>query len=272
MAELSRQLEQHEVIVDWERFVELADRDRTALVTLSRQLDEAGYFAHDAQPVKEWAFIDLTDYRNIDDFVKQIKRQSSAYYERRKAEKREYYTKFFEGRMYIGDIVAIDTSAPERQGGPMSAGYLRTVEERGGYAKELLPLQVPTQNIVWTRYFGTFRNQPGRVQGNFVVDAELLSYMIVRRIGNFALYGTIIGHADHLHEGIVYKMHLDFVERALNAGSKAGLEADSDHSLKDLRYICYARYFGNAGLQRWKKSNLFRPGLFSFDYARALSD
>ena len=149
----------------------------------------------------------------------------------------------------------------------MDASYMRTVEQQGGYATEIRTPIAPTQNVYWARHFGTFRALPGHRQGDLVVNEQLLSYMIVRRFGNFAIYGTIIGHHDHLKDGVVHKMHHDFIRTAIDVRNSAAAGAPHDISLVGLRYVCYAGPSYNfPGLRRWKESNLFRPRRFCLDY------
>jgi hypothetical protein len=105
-----------------------------------------------------------------------------------------------------------------------------------------------------------------------VVDEQLVSYLSVRRFGNFANYNMLLGHKDFLRDGIVHKMHLDFVKTLLHARNQATADANfADGSLLGIRYVGYGTFFNTyAGLKRWKKSNLFEPGLTRFDFTPAL--
>lgn len=258
-------LEWYEVTIDWNEFRNLAPSEKSQFVKLIDRLRQNGWFADKGKPSKDWAFIDLDNYSYYEQYSKALKREGAAFYEATKAAKRGYYTKSFDEQTFIGDIVAINTSSAERQGRPMTAPYLRSVEDSGGYATEIRTPAVPKQSIFWTRNFGTFRALPGHRQGPLVVDEQLMSYMIVRRFGNFAFYGTIIGDYAHLRDGIVYKMHQDFIRNVLDAKQSAATGMPHDASLAGLRFVCYASYHDHEGLTRWKKSNLFRPGLFSVD-------
>lgn len=262
-------LESREIGVDWEEFSSLHKTEKQAFHDFCAGLEKAGWFSYPERPGNVWAFIGLDDYNSYAEYVKASKRAGASFYEGRKAEKRGYYTQFFNNRTFIEDIVAINTSASMRQGRPMTAGYRRSVEEMGGYPNRIFAPNVPSQRVFWGRHFGTFRACPGHRQGELQVDEQLLSYMIVRRLGDAAIYGTILGHNDYLREGVVYKMHLDFVKLVLNANVQVPADDTVDVSLRGLRYIFYAGFFGTEGLMRWKKNNLFRPGLFSIDLSRA---
>lgn len=266
--------EAREIAIDWVAFAELPTWEKESFIKTCEQLENTNWLARcsGADRLAEWASIDLGNYHGYNEFEKHLKKAGAAFYERRKAEKRDYYTQFFQRQTFIADIVSINTSAPIRQGRPMDRPYLKTVEQLGGYPNKKLPRIVPTQNIHWAQLFGTFRSLDGHRQGDLVVDEQLLSYMVVRRIGNFAFYGTIIGHQDRLGEGIVYKMHHDFIKTVLEARSNAAAGAQHDASLLDLRYICYAGFSATyTGLARWKKVNLFQPRRFYLDYGPAVA-
>src|SRR5207245_1996091 len=66
----------------------------------------------------------------------------------------------------------------------------------------------------------------------------------------------------------------DLVKTLLDNRNRATAGATSvDTSLLGIRYIAYGSYLGTTpGLQRWKKSNLFTPGLTFFDYRPAMSE
>jgi hypothetical protein len=101
-----------------------------------------------------------------------------------------------------------------------------------------------------------------------VVDEQLVSYLSIRRFGDFACYNLILGHKDFLQDGVVNKLHLDFVKAIIEARNhvSSGLKP-ADVSLLGLRYIGYGSYLRiRPGLRHWKKSNNFQPGLFRFDF------
>jgi hypothetical protein len=258
--------ERHEVVVDWTEFDRLPEAERHRFIHACERRGKRDWFSGAGC---EWALIDLAQYKDYRDFVRCLKKTSAAFYEARKAAKQQYYSKFFDPKTFVGDIVAINGSAPRRQGRPMEGPYCATVEDLGGHASAIGTPAAPTQNVYWLRNFGVFRTCPGCRQGNLVVDEQLLAYTTVRRFGNFAEYATIIGHADYLKEGVVYKTHLDFIEMVLQARRPVENGAH-DPALSDLRYIGYlGMSYWAPGLMRWKKNNLFRPKLLSFDYGKA---
>jgi hypothetical protein len=266
-------LRHYDIHLDWDAFDRLSYDERVAFGELVESLERGTWLNREDYPKTEWACIDLSDYADYGAFVNRLKKQGASFYEDRKAEKRGFYSKFFDERTFIGDVVAINTSTPERQGKPMTDPYLLTVEQRGGYPTAFHEPTVPPNRVFWLRRFGTFRACPGHRQGSLVVDEQLVSYLSIRRFADFAIYNLIIGHHDFLRDGVVHKMHLDFVKTVLDTRNRAMAGAnDVDTSLLGLRYIGYAAYFpANPGLKRWKKSNNFRPGLFRFDGRPAAS-
>lgn len=252
---------------EWER----ADREtRANFVHVAAGLEKSEFFGQLAPPAKEWALIDLDEYPDMEAFLKAARKvhTGNALRDARKAAERGYYSKFFDPRTFVIDLMEVDQSASERQGSAMAEHYRRTVEERGGYPNALHLPETPNQSLTWDRWFGVFRPDAGHTQGEVVVDERLLSYLKLRKVGPFLFYGTILGHADHLREGVMYKMHLDLVEYLLrNRELLAKGEAAADHSLEGTRLLGYARYSRQGeGLMMWKKRMLFRPGYVLLRY------
>lgn len=103
---------------------------------------------------------------------------------------------------YTNDIYAINTSAPERQGRPMSAGYL----ERPSAAPDVPPA-CPLHGV--------------HPYGVFDPDAKLCAYLWLYRSGDLALVSSILGHADHLDAGIVYALFHAALEGEIGIGPGA---------------------------------------------------
>jgi hypothetical protein len=231
--------------------------------------EEADYIARQGAPKIAWAAIDLDKYASMEDFVAQCRKvhKGNAVRDALRAEKLGYYSKFFDFPSYNPDVVAINTSSPTRQGRPMTPHMRRSVEEAGGYPTRIAPPRIPGQAAAWVQGFGLFRKREGHRQGDVVSDEQLLAYISYRRVGNFTYYGAIIGHADHLGEGVMYKMHLDLICAVLQARTAAaGAEPERD-CLKGIRYVGYADFYNiRDGLLMWKKRGLFEPIFFQCDY------
>ncbi len=233
-------------------------------------LEKRGYISRHRKPRLASAGIDLDEYASIDDFTAQCRKIHKAHAVRKaiKAANLGYYGKFFDFRSHVPDIVAINKSTPARQGRAMTAHYTRTVDSYGGYPKHIKPEQVPGQAASWVRLFGVFRKIAGHRQGDVVSDEQLLAYISLQRHGNFATYSIILGHAEHLADGIMYKMHLDLAGAILAARDRAGAEMEpSLRCLKGIRYLIYSAYYDiRPGLLLWKKRTLFEPLYLKFDY------
>jgi hypothetical protein len=257
------------IVFDRAAFAQLSRADREAFWYQARRLEELGYMARSGRAEMEWAAIDFKEYSGFDAYLAQCRKvhTGNAVRDALKAERKGYYSKFFNPQVFVGDIVDVNTSAPERQGGPMAEHYFKSVEERGGYAASREPEAAPAAPAYWMRHWGIFRPNPGHCQGPVTVDEQLLGYCILRRCSEFLMYSTFLGHWDYLGDGITYKMHLDLVELILDQQSQSERPIAEDRNLEGVRYLFYARYFTvSKGLVMWKRRMLFRPGFFAFDY------
>lgn len=169
----------------------------------------------------------------------------------RSCRKKGYVTHRFSRANHVPDIYAINTSKEHRSGGAMKATYLRSIEELGGAPKHLHALEVPVCPRHHDTWWGVFQPEPGYVQGTVVTDERLVGYVFFKRLGEFAMYSLIIGHGDHLNDGIIQMLHYDIVE---------WITAQQDPEVIGLRSVMYAGYNqGGDGLRRWKKKMGFVP-------------
>jgi hypothetical protein len=82
-------------------------------------------------------------------------------------------------------IYRINTSAPERQGRPMSVGYL----ERPAFSP--LPEYPCERHAI-------------RTYGVFAPDGPLVAYLVLYVCGDLVMVSQILGHADHLSNDVMY--------------------------------------------------------------------
>ncbi len=274
-AEEGREIPTYRLAFDEAAFERLDRADKDAYAHQIQRLEALGYLGFHGLPDKELAFIDLREFPSFEDYARRCRRvhKATAVRQALKAERTGYYSKFFNPRVFVADIVTVNTSAPERQGGPMSQHYFMTVEERGGYPTSLEPEIPPNQALSWSRHFGIFRKKPGHRQGELVVGEQLMAYAVVRRCGEFLTYSTLIGHADYLAGGIIYKMHLDLVKAIIDQHTAQSRGHGIDPSLNGIHYVFHARYYvAQPGLMTWKKRMAFRPGYFLFDHSERLAE
>ena len=87
--------------------------------------------------------------------------------------------------LFEQDVFEINTSAPERQGRPMSAGYLQPVT-----FSPLPDYTCPRHGI--------------HTYGVLDAGGSLRAYTWVYRVGELVMFSSILGHADHLEREIMY--------------------------------------------------------------------
>lgn len=103
--------------------------------------------------------------------------------------------------LHLDEVFEINTSAPERQGRPMSAGY----QEAPTFGPT--PLVCPQHHV----YAYGVAEPAGR----------LVAYLWLYRSGELALVSSILGHHDHLDAGIMYLLFLGMLEEQAFVGPGA---------------------------------------------------
>jgi hypothetical protein len=142
-------LPHYEIQMDWQAYDRLPPDEQGKFVVIMKSLEQERWIGQREFSPLEWACIDLSEYANHDDFIAAIKKQGGAAFRQgRKAEERGFYSKFFDERTFIADIVDINCSAPERQGQPMRDSFLLTVDQRGGYPAQFYPPEIPPEHVL----------------------------------------------------------------------------------------------------------------------------
>lgn len=174
-----------------------------------------------------------------------------------RAKRDGFYCKIFNYANHVPDIHAINTSMPIRTGRPMSETYQRNINELGGAPKELRPADSPACPLHHDLWWGVFQKVEGYMQGDTKTNEQLVGYIMLRRNGNYAFYGKILGHGDFLKHGIMHYLHFRIFEWA---------HAGAELITHNLDYLVYAGYFqGKEGLQNWKQRALFEPSYLIVD-------
>jgi hypothetical protein len=128
---------------------------------------------------------------------------------------------------YLDDIFAINTSMDERQGRPMGESY---TERPKPYSA--LPAYGCMRHRIAT--FGVLH------------DRTLVAYTWVYQVGEMCLFSTILGHGEHLENGIMYLLIAESLRRLIEESGT--------------RYAMYnMHYSGTAGLRFFKERMGFRP-------------
>lgn len=134
--------------------------------------------------------------------------------------RRGYTVGLVDRHLFSDDIHAINTSAPERQGRPMSSGYFRRTDFGP------LPPYPCVRHAI--RTYGVLS------------DDALVAYLWLYRAGQLALVSQILGHSDHLDREVMWLLWHGMVE------SESTIASDG--------MIVYNRHdSGEDGLRWWKE-------------------
>ncbi len=119
---------------------------------------------------------------------------------------------------YANEIYDINTSAPERQGRPMSPGY----HQRPSSAPDAPPA---------CRLHGVHS------YGAFDPDGKLCAYLWMYRSGDLALVSSILGHADHLANDVMYELFHTALCAEVGVGPGVVVYNRHDSGTDGLRYF-----------------------------------
>jgi hypothetical protein len=164
------------------------------------------------------ALLPLDEFEDVDGYLAGLR------YARRRvlrARRLGYAIAPFDPDERRSELLAIHRSLPERQGQPIAAAYVdpAAVYDRGPLVDHL----------------GVFR------------DGTLLAYGQLRHAGEIVGLNRVMGHGDHLHDGIMFLLMAGVVEHV-----KA--------TRPDTRYVFYDMFFGaGPGLRAFKTHLGFRP-------------
>lgn len=167
----------------------------------------------------------------------------------RRATEKGYFVDRFHYNVHVGDIRDIHFSREQRGGKPLKTHYRQSVAEMGGYASEALPAPLPDCPVHSQQYWGVFLEEPDHRQGPLRPGRRLVAYIHFLRRGTHGWYGRIMGHADHLPDGVMYQLHYRIL---------TDLVTEDDV----LAHLCYGAWHSgpsNGSLQKWKKRGLFQP-------------
>lgn len=170
----------------------------------------------------------------LDEYWEQV-----GYYTRRKwrrAARLGYSCQKIDPNDYLNDIYEINTSKDLRQGRPMKEQYLK----RPTPSSPLPDYPCPKHRLV--RYGVLFEEQ-------------LVAYAWVYQVGEMCLFSTLLGHANHLDEGVMYYMIVEVLRDFI--------------ATSGTRYAMYNLHeSGTPGLKYFKEKMGFRP----FDVQWRLND
>jgi hypothetical protein len=165
------------------------------------------------------ALVDLSRFRNRDEYMEEIKGRNSAGAHARKAKGKGYTVTEIDRNNFVDDIYEINTSVEIRQGRPMAPHYR---EKTTSYPSE-----------VNYKYYGVL-NAAGK----------LVAYGDVGFYGNFAAFSRVIGVRNN--DGIMHLMVTEIICQLIEAGN-----------YQYLMYDTY--FGASPGLKTFKKMLGFQP-------------
>lgn len=101
-----------------------------------------------------------------------------------RAERLGYRAEIINRSQFVDDIYAINLSAPERQGRPMGPGY----QDKPTYGSD--------EMLCIRHHVATY--------GVLDSSDKLVAYLWLYRSGDLAMVSSILGHADHLTNNVMY--------------------------------------------------------------------
>src|SRR5204863_2138859 len=164
------------------------------------------------------ALLALDDFDDVEGYLAPLR---SARKRVRRASRLGYGVALFDPNDRRSELLAIHTSLPERQGQPIDPSYLdaAAVYETGPSVE----------------YVGVFR------------DDALVAYSELRYAGEIVGMNRVMGHGDHLVDGIMFLLMAGLVEHVKEARPET-------------RYVFYDMFFGAGdGLREFKTRVGFRP-------------
>jgi hypothetical protein len=201
----------------------------------------------------------MIDLETVGDFTEWIYSRPATYrHQFQKSERAGYVFDRINLKNHTADFYEINTSKDVRSGGEIRANLTKSVESLGGLPTRMLEPVTPKCERHWRQVFGVFATDEQHRQGDLVVGRRLLAYLSVVRFGEFATFAQVMGHADHLAEGVVNFVSQKFVELATQ---------ESWGRASGLRYLMYGgAQNGGEGLYNFKRRSGMSPYIVSVPF------
>ncbi len=201
----------------------------------------------------------MIDLEPVEDFNAWIYSRPATYrHQFQKSERSEFIFEQYNGKNYVPDIYEINNSKEVRSGGAIRSNLTKSIEEMGGAPTELVPVPKLACQKHWRQTFGVFIPVEGYKQGQVELGKKMIAYISVVRYGEFALFAQIMGHGEHLAQGVVNFVAQKVVEAAITEpwGKPSGL-----------RYLMYGgAQNGGEGLYNFKRRSGFKPYIVSMPF------
>jgi len=203
-------------------------------------------------PLEASAIINLRNWNNYQEYFDCVKKANykSCIYPFNRSNKKGFYSKRFEFKNFVPDVVGVNQSMSVRQGKEMGKNYFLSIDDLGGAPSKFHDFTEIENTNRYRLFFGVFQKVENHKQGSVTTDEQLVGYITLIREGNMIVYNRIIGHGDHLKEGIMYNLHFSIIE---------WLYGD-DKLCEGVDMVMYAGFTsGSEGLRKWKKRLAFEP-------------
>ncbi len=201
----------------------------------------------------------MIDLEPVEDFNAWIYSRPATYrHQFQKSERSEFIFDPYNGKNHVPDIYEINNSKEVRSGGAIRSNLTKSIDEMGGAPTELVPVPKLACPKHWRQTFGVFIPVEGHMQGEVELGKKLIAYISVVRYGEFALFAQIMGHGEHLAQGVVNFVAQKVVEAAITEpwGKPSGL-----------RYLMYGgAQNGGEGLYNFKRRSGFKPYIVSMPF------
>ena len=197
--------------------------------------------------------ISLRDYSSPFDYEKQMNGRNSFFGRNiKRAKKKGYWVSTFSAQQKILEMNEVASSLKIRSFGPV---FQKTHRKKNLFKERSLmaeaeevgvdPIPCP---IHWELLFGVFMGPISSTE-----KSRLVAYARLHRVGNIVSYDELIGHGQHLSDGVMKLLHLHIVQWLLGG---------ADPSTKGVEYLVHGTVErGNSGFFFWKKKALFVPHL-----------
>jgi hypothetical protein len=137
------------------------------------------------------ALIDLTRYRNRDEYSEHFKEKEKSIFYAKKAKSRGYVVREIEMNRHIDEIHDINTSLASRQGRPMENSYLI---KKNNF-----------ESISNYQYYGVLSK-----------EGKLVSYCVIGHYGDFVAFSQCLGHRNN--DGCMHLMLTEVICQLIDSG------------------------------------------------------
>jgi hypothetical protein len=193
--------------------------------------------------------IDLDRYPDFETYAESLKRRRQ---EIERARRRGFHSRPFDRNLYRFELFEVDTSLRFRSGGPVPAAFLRRPPERVSSSVIRTEPSPPSCQLHWYYDLGVF----APAHGEATTEDRLVGYLFLKRVGSVVRLTALMGHGEHLADGVVKLLFADGMRWLLGRG---------EARVRGVRYLHYgAIEHGGPGLVAWKQRFQFKPLLFSW--------